>query len=104
MCGDSAGPRAGAHEPGWPGASLPVRARTLTALRLALMDRAMHQVLGLVATVGETEISLSQLRAAAAALEPPLSVPVLFDALDRALRGCLLEERAGGYAFRHPVV
>jgi DNA-binding SARP family transcriptional activator len=104
MCRDRAEARPGTHEPGWPAASLPARTRALTALRLALMDRAMHQVLGLAATAGATEISLSQLRAAAAALEPPLSVPVLFDALDRALRTCLLEERGSGYAFRHPFV
>jgi predicted ATPase len=83
---------------------LPARTRALTALRLALMDKATHQVLGLAATAGATGISLSQLRAAAAALEPPLSVPALFDALDRALRECLLEERDSGYAFRHPFV
>jgi hypothetical protein len=29
---------------------------------------------------------------------------MLFDALDSALRMRLLEEREGGYAFRHPVV
>ena len=33
-----------------------------------------------------------------------MTVPVLFDALDRALRMHLLEERDGGYTFRHPVV
>ena len=58
----------------------------------------------LAAVVGATEISLSQLRAGAAALEPPVDIPVLFDALDRALRLRLLEERGEGYAFRHPVV
>lgn len=100
MCGGSAGPR----QPGWSGTRLPARTRALAALRLALMDKAMHQVLGLTATAGEAEISLSQLRAAASALDPPLSVPVLFDALDRALQRCLLEESDGGYAFRHPVV
>jgi DNA-binding SARP family transcriptional activator len=104
ICRDSAGPRAGAREASWPGAPLPVRTRALTALRLTLMDKATHQVLGLAATAGATEISLGQLRAAAAALEPPLSVPVLFDALDRALRACLIEECDGGYTFRHPVV
>ena len=33
-----------------------------------------------------------------------VDVPVLFDALDRALRLRLLEERGEGYAFRYPVV
>jgi DNA-binding SARP family transcriptional activator len=85
-------------------ASLPARALALSALRLSVTDKAVHRVLDLVASTGQDEISLGQLRAAAAKLEPPLSAPVLFDALDRALRMHLLEERDGGYAFRHPVV
>ena len=68
-------------------ARLKTRARALTAMRLALMDEPLRRVLGLAATVGAAEISLSQLRAGAAALEPPVAVPVLFDALDRAC-GC----------------
>ncbi|HYZ57780.1 MAG TPA: AAA family ATPase [Streptosporangiaceae bacterium] len=104
MRGDSAAPGGGAREPGWPGAPLPARALARTALRVALTDKALHRVLGLAAIAGAAGISLSQLRAGAAALEPPLAVPVLFDALDRALRMRLLEERDGGYAFRHPVV
>ena len=76
----------------------------LTALQLALMEQPLRQVLGLTATVGAAEISLSHLRAAAAALESPLAVSELFDALDRALRMRILEEREGCYAFRHPVV
>ena len=82
----------------------PTRTRALTAMRLALMDDPLRRVLGLAATVGAAEISLSQLQAGAAALEPPVAVPVLFDALERALRMRLLEERDEGYAFRHPVV
>ena len=39
-----------------------------------------------------------------AALKTPVDSPVLFDALDRALRLRLLEERGEGYAFRHPIV
>jgi DNA-binding SARP family transcriptional activator len=80
------------------------RTRVLTAMRLALMDDPLRRVLGLAATIGAAEISLSQLCDGAAALEPPLAVPVLFDALERALRMSLLEERGTGYAFRHPVV
>ena len=80
------------------------RARALTAMRLALMDDALRRVLGLTAAVGTAEISLSQLRASVTALEPPMAASDLFDALDRALRMCLLEERGDGYAFRHPVV
>jgi len=88
----------------WLAARLSARTRALTDMRLALMDKPLRTVLGLAATAGGTEISLSQLRAGAAALEPPLAVPVLFDALDRALRTRLLEEREEGYAFRHPIV
>jgi DNA-binding SARP family transcriptional activator len=88
----------------WLAARLPTRRRILIGMRLALMDEPLQRVLGLAAAVGATEISLSQLSAAAAALRPPVDIPVLFDALDRALRLRLLEERGEGYAFRHPVV
>jgi DNA-binding SARP family transcriptional activator len=85
-------------------ARLPARMRALTALQLTLMEQPLRQVLGLTAAAGATEITLSHLQAAAAALEPPLPVSMLFDALDRALRMRILEERESGYAFRHPVV
>jgi predicted ATPase len=88
----------------WLAARLPARRRTLIGMRLALMDEPLRRVLGLAAVGDTTEISLSRLRAGAAALEPPVDIPVLFDALDRALRLRLLEERGEGYAFRHPVV
>lgn len=88
----------------WLTARLPTRRRILVGMRLALMDEPLRRVLGLAAAVGATEISLSQLRAGAAALEPPVDIPVLFDALDRALRLRLLEERGEGYAFRYPVI
>jgi AAA ATPase domain/Bacterial transcriptional activator domain len=80
------------------------RTRALVSMRLALMDDPLRRVLGLVATAGTTGISLTQLRTGAAALEPPVAVPVLFDALDRALRMRVLEERDGDYTFRHPVL
>jgi predicted ATPase len=83
---------------------LQTRTRALTAMRLALMDDPLRRVLGLTATADSAEISLNQLRAAAAALEPPMAVPILFDALDRALQMHLLDERTEGYAFRHPIV
>jgi predicted ATPase len=88
----------------WLAAQSQSRARVLTAMRLALMDDPLRRVLGLAATVGAAEISLEQLRAGAAALEPPMAVAVLFDALDRALQMHILEERDEGYAFRHPIV
>jgi predicted ATPase len=89
---------------GWLAARAYNRTRALTAMRLAVMDEPLRRVLGLAAAADATEISLSRLRAAAAALEPPLPVPALFDALDRALQRHLLEERDEGYAFRHPFV
>jgi DNA-binding SARP family transcriptional activator len=94
----------GGREPPWPDARLPTRTRILTGMRLALMDEPLRRVLGLAAAAGAAGISLSQLCAGAAALEPPVDVPVLFDALDRALRLRLLEERGEGYAFRYPIV
>ena len=94
----------GCQDLSWLAARLPARGRILIGMRLALMDEPLRRVLGLAAAVGATEISLSQLRVGAAALEPPVDIPVLFDTLDRALRLRLLEERGEGYAFRHPVV
>jgi DNA-binding SARP family transcriptional activator len=88
----------------WFSTRLHTRMRALTAMRLALMDEPLRRMLGLVATAVAAEISLGQLCAGAAALEPPVAVPALFDALDRALRIRLLEERDEGYAFRHPIV
>jgi DNA-binding SARP family transcriptional activator len=88
----------------WLAGRLQTRTRALTSMRLALMDDPLRRVLGLAATADSTEITLNQLRVAAAALEPPMAVPVLFDALDRALQMHLLEEGPEGYAFRHPIV
>lgn len=82
----------------------PARTPARMAMRLAAMDETLRRVLGLAAAAGETEISLSELRTSAAALEPPVTAGALFDALDRALQMRLLEERTTGYAFRHPFV
>ena len=94
----------GCQDLSWLAARLPARRRVLIGMRLALMDEPLRRVLGLAAAAEATEISLSQLREGAAALKPPVDIPVLFDALDRALRLRLLEERGEGYAFRHPIV
>jgi predicted ATPase len=88
----------------WPAAQLQTRTRALTAMRLALMDDPLRRLLGLAATADDAEISLDQLRAGAAALEPSMAATALLDALDRALQMRLLEERNDGYAFRHPAV
>jgi len=104
MGGDPTAANEAIRDPRRLAARLPARTRALAASRLALMDQALRRVLGLTAAAGTTEISLGQLRAGAAALEPPLTSPVVSDALDRALGMRVLEERDGGYAFRHPVL
>ncbi|HYZ29003.1 MAG TPA: AAA family ATPase [Thermoleophilaceae bacterium] len=81
---------------------VPRRVRTLVATRLASVDEGVRRVLALAAAAGG-EPSLSELRAAAAALRPPISETALFDALDRALETRILVERNRVYAFRHPL-
>jgi DNA-binding SARP family transcriptional activator len=78
--------------------------RALTAMRMSALNESLRRVLGLAASATTTEISLSELRAGAAELEPPISDAALFSALDNALRLHILEERNTGYAFRHPLV
>jgi predicted ATPase len=87
-----------------PSAHVPTSLRALVALRMAPLKDSARRVLGLVSAASETEISLTDLRAGAAALRPPVSDVALFDALDRALELHILEERNGSYAFRHPLV
>jgi predicted ATPase len=83
---------------------VPVRVRALATTRLAHLDQTARRVLELAAVATRAVVSLDELRAGAASLEPLVSEPALLDALDRALDTRLLEERAGGYAFRHPLV
>jgi DNA-binding SARP family transcriptional activator len=85
-------------------ACVPGRVRAQVALRVAPMEPSARRVLALAAAAGGTELSLSELRSAGAALQPPVSDVALFDALDRALESRILEERNGAYAFRHPLV
>jgi predicted ATPase len=82
----------------------PGRARMLATMQLATMPATVRRVLELASLVSAPIISLEQLRAALAALEPPIPEAALFDALDHALRTRVLEEREAGYAFRYPVV
>ena len=82
----------------------PARVRALVTTRLAGLDETVRRVLSLAAAARAAEISLTELRAGAAALHPPVSDSMLFDALDRALQIGLLEERKDGYTFRHPLV
>jgi predicted ATPase len=85
-------------------ARVPSRVRALTAMRLARTDETLRCVLGLAAIAPTSEISLSELRTGAAALEPSVCDAALFSALDQALQMGLLEERAEGYMFRHPLI
>jgi DNA-binding SARP family transcriptional activator len=82
---------------------VPASVRALVARQLAPVGDIVRRVLALVAASG-AEPSLSDLRDAAAALQPPISDAALFDALDRALERRILVEHNGVYAFRHPLV
>jgi predicted ATPase len=83
---------------------VPGRVRAQVALRVAPMDASVRRVLALAAAADGSGVSLSDLRNAGAALQPPISEGVLFDALDRALESRILEERNDAYAFRHPLM
>jgi predicted ATPase len=85
------------------GGTVPARVRALVALRVGFMEENVRRVLALASANG-MEISLSDLRAGGAALQPPVSDAELFNALDRALAMRILEERDDTYAFRHPLV
>jgi DNA-binding SARP family transcriptional activator len=85
-------------------ARAPARVRALVLARLACVDEGVSRILSLAAASGATEISLSELRQAATALEPPISEGALLNALDDALEMRILEERRSGYAFRYPLI
>jgi len=77
---------------------------SLEVTRLAHVDRTTRRVLELVAAANIAAIALGDLRASACLLEPAMTDSELLDALDRGLDLRLLEERGGGYGFRHPLV
>jgi DNA-binding SARP family transcriptional activator len=85
-------------------ACVPARVRAVVAMRVAPMEESVRRVLALAAAADGRQISLSDLRSSAAALEPPVSDAVLLDALDRALETRILEEREDAYTFKHPLV
>ena len=82
---------------------VPERLRAIVEEPLASLDTTGRRVLELISVVGN-DVPLSTLRAGAGALEPPVSTPELFDALDCALRMRLLEESSSRYSFRHPII
>jgi DNA-binding SARP family transcriptional activator len=92
------------HTAASPSERVPARVRALVAMHVAPMGKTVRRVLALAAVAGGMGISLTDLRAAAAALQPPVSDTALFEALDRALETRILEERQDAYAFRHPLV
>ena len=71
---------------------------------LAGLGPTTARILALAAVARGGEIDLDELRAGAAALEPQVSDAALFDALDEALQARVLDERASGYVFRHPLI
>jgi DNA-binding SARP family transcriptional activator len=101
--GNGHGPPGGGN--GWHnGGSRPPFLSSLEVTRLAHVDGTTRRVLELVAAANVAAISLRDLRDGAGLLAPPVSDAPLLDALDRGLDLRLLEERGGGYRFRHPVV
>jgi DNA-binding SARP family transcriptional activator len=87
-----------------PSNCVPARVRALVAMRVAPMEASVRRVLALVAVASGIAVSLTDLRSGAAALQPPVSDTVLFEALDRALEARILEERQDAFSFRHPLV
>lgn len=83
---------------------VPSRVQALAETRLTTLDAIARRVVLLVAAAGTTEVSLADLRTAAAALDPPVGDGALLDALDHALERGFLEEQRNGYGFRHPLV
>ena len=78
-------------------ARVPRGVRDLVGMRVDRMEGEARQTLNLAAVAG-MESSFAVLREAS-----ELPEGALLDALDRALEGGILEERAAGYAFRHPL-
>jgi DNA-binding SARP family transcriptional activator len=78
-----------------------VRARVERAV--VPLGPSVRRVLELVALAGP-DVTLDQLRKAAAGLQPPLSTVELFDALDRALSTRMLIERPNAYMIPHTLV
>jgi DNA-binding SARP family transcriptional activator len=76
--------------------SLASRLRELEIAQLSTVDRMTRRVLEMIA-FSARGVTVTQLRAWALALEPPIVVGELFDALDRALELRLVEERGGSY-------
>jgi hypothetical protein len=103
-CGELVLTTGGWHESSWVATRVPARVHALAGMQLASVDEPVRRVVELAGAARATDVSLSELRAEGAALEPRVSDATLSDALDRALQIHLLEERNRGYAFRRPLV
>ncbi|MBV8999676.1 MAG: AAA family ATPase [Solirubrobacterales bacterium] len=86
------------------GSPVPPRVRFLVGTQLRALNDVARRILALAAAAGEAEIPLEDLLGASATLESPILPAAVFDALDQALSTRILDERPGGYAFRHPLV
>lgn len=75
----------------------------LMALYVSADKEILILLLALAAAARGVQMSMTDLRAGAAALQPPVSDATLLGALHRALDLRILEERNGSYVFRHPV-
>jgi DNA-binding SARP family transcriptional activator len=82
---------------------VPTRVRALVRMMLGAFVAGGSRVLTLAAAAG-MRMTLDDLRASAAALEPPIPDSVLMTALDQALHMRILDEHGDGYEFRHPLV
>jgi DNA-binding SARP family transcriptional activator len=82
---------------------VPSRVRVLVRMMMGALVAGGSRVLTLAAAAG-MRMTLNDLRASAAALEPPIPDPVLMTALDQALDMRILDEHGDGYEFRHPLV
>ncbi|MDQ2744083.1 MAG: hypothetical protein M3Z66_17560, partial [Chloroflexota bacterium] len=76
----------------------------LVDARIQALDEETRRLLGLAAIAG-MDIRFRLLRTAAeAALERPLSEPMLLHMLDSACQARVLDDRDGEYVFRHPFI
>ncbi len=84
--------------------AVPQEVQRLVTVRVDRLGAAVRQLLDLAAVAG-MEWSFALLRQAARlAFHPPPGEAALVEALERALEARVVEERADGYAFRHPLL
>ncbi len=100
---DAEGPARDGRTPVAEGVSVPRQVQALVEARVDRMGEEVRQTLALAA-VADGEFSFDELRLAAEGSSlTGLSEGALLNALDRALEARILDERAQGYGFRHPL-